>query len=220
MQKTMARTRIKICGLKTAQAVSACVAAGADAVGFVFYPPSPRAVVPDLAAELASGLGAWQTPVALFVNPEPTLVNEVIRKIPQVLLQFHGDESPDFCEAFGRPYLKAVRMKDGVDVIKESRRYGRAQALLLDSWSDQYGGSGHAFDWTLLPRQSEMSQPLVLSGGLSANNVEMAISQVAPYGVDVSSGVESARGVKSESLIESFCRAVQLADFNQVANRM
>lgn len=216
----MLRTRIKICGLKTQQAVSACVAAGADAVGFVFYPPSPRSVSPALAAELASGLGAWQTPVALFVNPDPLLVNEVVQRIPQVLLQFHGDETPAFCESFGRPYLKAVRMKDGVHVLEESARFKGAQALLLDSWSEQYGGSGHAFDWTLLPRQSEMSQPLVLSGGLSVNNVAVAISQVAPYGVDVSSGVESARGVKSESLIESFCQAVQRADFNRVANSM
>ncbi len=208
----MNRTRIKICGLKTPEDVQACVQAGADAVGFVFYPPSVRAISVDHAAELAKAIGPWQTPVALFVNPKIEEVGAVIACIPNVLLQFHGDEPSDFCESFRRPYIKASRMKEGVDLQQESVRYAQAQALLLDSWSEQYGGSGHVFDWSLLTKAGEIAQPLVLSGGLTVQNVAQAIEHSGVYGVDVSSGVESARGVKNRSLIMDFCGAVQLAD--------
>lgn len=206
------RTRIKLCGFQTIDTVQAACQAGADAVGFVFYPPSPRHVAPELAAQLAGHLGAWQSPVALFVNPDPALVIDVIQRIPTVVLQFHGDESPDFCDSFARPYLKAIRMKPGVDVKQESQRFARAQALLLDSWSDAYGGTGHTFDWSLLPQTGELQQALVLSGGLDAGNVGSAISQLKPYGVDVSSGIESQRGVKSIQKVFEFCKAVQRAD--------
>jgi phosphoribosylanthranilate isomerase len=206
------RTRIKLCGFKTEDTVRAATRAGADAVGFVFYPPSPRHVEVMQAGVLARCLGAWQTPVALFVNPKVDLVNSVIAEIPNLLLQFHGDESPEFCNSFKRPYIKAIRMKAGVDFIEQSSRFQTAQALLVDSWSEAYGGTGHTFDWSLLPKAGELKQALVLSGGLDTSNVEQAIFCLRPYGVDVSSGIESARGIKSIEKIEMFCKAVQKAD--------
>ncbi|KYP10959.1 MAG: N-(5'-phosphoribosyl)anthranilate isomerase [Limnobacter sp. CACIAM 66H1] len=206
------RTRIKLCGFKTEDTVRAATWAGADAVGFVLYPPSPRHIEVAQAGQLARCLGAWQTPVALFVNPQADFVNSVISEIPNVLLQFHGDESPQFCDSFRRPYIKAIRMKAGVDLRQEGVRFHSAQALLVDSWSEAYGGTGHTFDWSLLPKAGELKQALVLSGGLDASNVEQAIHGLRPYGVDVSSGIESARGVKSIEKIEMFCKAVQKAD--------
>jgi phosphoribosylanthranilate isomerase len=206
------RTRIKLCGFQTEDTVRAAVSAGADAVGFVFYPPSPRNVDVATAASLAGCLGAWQTPVALFVNPDKNLVGQVITAIPNVLLQFHGDESPEYCESFKRPFIKAIRMKAGVNLLEESSKFHAAQALLVDSWSEAYGGTGHTFDWSLLPKAGELRQALVLSGGLDESNVAQAIAALKPYGVDVSSGIESARGVKSIEKIEMFCKAVQKAD--------
>lgn len=206
------RTRIKICGLRTVEAVQTCIQSGADAVGFVFYAPSPRAVTPMQAKPLAANLGPWVTPVALFVNPSEDEVDAVLKAIPNALLQFHGDEPPEFCAQFGQPFMKAIRMKEGVDLRFELDRFNRAQGVLVDSWSEQFGGSGHTFDWSLLAEASDCGVPLILSGGLSDGNVAEAIKQVKPYGVDVSSGVESQRGVKSLEKIASFCKAVHLAD--------
>lgn len=206
------RTRIKLCGMSTEEAVLACVQAGADAVGFVHFEPSPRHVDLATAATLANRLSAFQTPVVLFVNPEPDTVAEAARRIPNVLFQFHGDEPPEFCRQFGRPYIKAVRMKPGVDLKVIGRSFHDAQALLVDSWSEGYGGSGHSFDWSLLPQPSELGQALVLSGGLDESNVGQAIERLKPYGVDVSSGIESSKGVKDTGKILRFCRAVQAAD--------
>lgn len=206
------RTRIKICGLRTLEAVRTCVQSGADAVGFVFYPPSPRAVTPFEAKPLASSLGPWVTPVALFVNPTVTEVSEVLDAIPNALLQFHADEPPEFCAQFDQPFMKAIRMKEGVDLRFELDRFHKAQGVLVDSWSEHFGGSGHTFDWSLLSEVAGCGMPLILSGGLSDGNVAEAIKQVKPYGVDVSSGVESHRGVKSLEKIVSFCKAVHVAD--------
>lgn len=206
------RTRIKLCGFKTEETVRAASQAGADAVGFVFYPPSPRWVEVEQAAHLVRCMGAWQSPVALFVNPEPALVHEVLGRIPLAMLQFHGDESPEFCESFARPYIKAIRMQAGVNVLVESKRFSGAQALLLDAWSQGYGGAGHTFDWSLLPKADQCKQALVLSGGLDNTNVGTAVTHYKPYGVDVSSGIESERGVKSIPKLMEFCRAVQQAD--------
>ncbi|NJM32840.1 MAG: phosphoribosylanthranilate isomerase [Limnobacter sp.] len=206
------RTRIKICGLKTAAAVSVCKEAGADAVGFVFYAPSPRYVEPAHAQQLCQALGPWQTPVALFVNPAPEQVHAVLACMPNALLQFHGDESPRFCASFARPYLKAIRMQAGTDLHEQARQYASAQGLLVDSWSEAYGGSGQAFDWLLLPKPGSLPLALILSGGLHPENLQEAISNCQPYGVDVSSGVESSKGVKCETKIRAFCRAVQQAD--------
>ena len=206
------RTRIKLCGFQTEDTVRAAMESGADAVGFVFYPPSPRNIDLGKAGRLARCLGAWQAPVGLFVNPEVDFVQAVVAEIPNVLLQFHGDETPEFCNSFQRPYIKAIRMKAGVDLIHESSRFTTAQALLVDSWSEAYGGTGHTFDWSLLPKAGDLKQALVLSGGLDETNVAQAIAALKPYGVDVSSGIESARGIKSIEKIEKFCKAVQKAD--------
>ena len=190
------RTRVKLCGFQTEETVRAATQAGADAVGFVFYPASPRNVELADIGRLVSCLGAWQTPVALFVNPQPDFVRLVVSAIPNVLLQFHGDEIPEFCDSFRRPFVKAIRMKQGVDLLRESARFSMAQALLVDSWSEAYGGTGHTFDWSLLPKPAELKQALILSGGLDEGNVAKAIKELKPYGVDVSSGIESARGEK------------------------
>lgn len=206
------RTRIKICGLRTSEAVQTCVQSGADAVGFVFYAPSPRAITPLDAKPLASLLGPWMTPVALFVNPSVSEVEAVLKAIPNALLQFHGDEPPEFCAQFAQPFMKAIRMRESVNLKQELDRFGQAQGVLVDSWSEHFGGSGHTFDWSLLAEVSGCGLPLILSGGLSDGNVAEAIKQVKPYGVDVSSGVESHRGVKSPDKIASFCKAVHLAD--------
>lgn len=209
MQK---RTRIKICGLKQEEDVKTCRDVGVDAVGFVFYEPSVRYVTPEQASRLARVLGPWQTPVALFVNTEASLVNEVVQLIPQVLLQFHGDEAPEFCESFNRPYLKAIRMQPETDLPALSKLYKSAAGLLVDSWSEGFGGSGHTFEWALLPDPDSLHQPLILSGGLTDENISSALHQIRPYGVDVSSGVESARGVKCRERIMAFCDAVRKAD--------
>lgn len=213
------RTRIKICGLRTPQDVDACAQAGADAVGFVMYPPSPRAVNLDELAQLAPHVAAWQTPVALFVNPSPDEVHAVVRLMPQLVLQFHGDEDAGFCEQFRRPYLKALRIKPGMNILDMAAQHPSAQAFLMDSWSENYGGSGHTFDWSLLPSASELGQPLILSGGLHHDNVGQAVSAVRPFGVDVSSGVEASRGVKNSGLIFEFCRAVMQADAQLLSKR-
>lgn len=211
------RTRIKICGLRSQEALQACIQAGADAVGFVLYPPSPRAVDVAQAAQLAKLLPPWVSPVVLLVNPQEDQVQEVIQHIPNALLQFHGDESPAFCGQFKRPFLKAIRMKADTQLSAEAERFAQAQGLLVDSWSEQYGGTGHTFDWRWLDGYGEDHPPLILSGGLEAGNVGEAVKQIQPYGVDVSSGVESQRGVKSLEKIAAFCQAVQAADW---ANRI
>ncbi len=209
------RTRIKICGLKTAEHVDAAIDAGADALGFVLYPPSSRAI--DLAhlSELTGRVPAFVSTVALFVNPTKEEVEVALASARIDLLQFHGDEPESFCASFGRPYLKALPVTDAFDLLQSSVIYATASALLLDTPSAGHGGSGKTFNWQLINTsniQSGRAPALVLSGGLTAANVADAISAVRPFAVDVSSGVEISRGVKSSELIENFCRAVRLAD--------
>ena len=208
------RTRIKICGLSRDVDVDAAVESGADAVGFVFHPGSPRVVDVDAAARLARLLPPFVTPVALFVNAQPTQVSAVIAAIPAVVLQFHGDETPSACAAFARPFVKAARMSPEVDLLDFARRYGEAQGLLLDAHVDGFGGAGKVFDWSLVPARfsTDIGPRLVLSGGLHAANVAAGISQLRPWAVDVSSGVESSRGVKDAGEIRRFCDAVREAD--------
>jgi phosphoribosylanthranilate isomerase len=205
-----ARTRIKICGLSQEADVEAAVEAGADAVGFVFYPPSPRHLTFARAAELVRVLPPFVTPVGLFVNPGPSAVAAALEAVPQLVLQFHGEEPAEFCTGFHRPYLKAARMAPGVDLLDFAARHPDAQALLLDAHVEAYGGGGKVFDWSLVP--SGVSLPVVLSGGLHAGNVIDGIRQLRPWAVDVSSGVESARGVKDAGAIRRFCEAVREAD--------
>ena len=204
------RTRIKICGITRAQDLDAAVQAGADAVGFVFYPASARCVTIELAAELASRLPPFVTPVALFVNASMDLVGSVVQAIPGVLLQFHGDESVVQCRTPRRPYLRAARMGPGFDLLNFASQFPDAQALLLDAHVEGYGGGGKVFDWSLIPR--DVPRPVVLSGGLHAANVADGILQVRPSAVDVSSGVEVSKGIKDPVAIRRFCEAVRRAD--------
>ena len=204
------RTRIKICGLSRPEEVSAAVDAGADAIGLVFHPPSPRHVSLQAAAALARDLPPFVTPVGLFVNADRASVLAAIDAIPGLSLQFHGDESAAECGAFARPFMKVARMAAGLDLLDFARRFSEARALLLDAHTEGFGGAGKVFDWSLVP--AGVPLPLVLSGGLHAGNVVAGIQQLRPWAVDVSSGVESSRGVKDAAAIRRFCDAVREAD--------
>jgi phosphoribosylanthranilate isomerase len=204
------RTRIKICGLTREADVDAAVQAGADAVGFVFYGKSPRFVAPARAAELARRLPPFVTPVLLLVNATDELLAQALEAVPHALLQFHGDESPARCRCSGRAYLRAARMAPGFDLLDCAARFADAQALLLDTHVEGYGGGGKAFDWSLIPPSVPL--PVVLSGGLNAANVIEGIARVRPWAVDVSSGVESSKGIKDAELMRRFCDAVHEAD--------
>jgi len=203
-------TKIKICGLTREADVDAAVAAGADAIGFVFYAKSPRAVTPQRARELARRLPPFVTPVGLFVNASDTELQAALEALPNMLLQFHGDETPADCERVQRPYLRAARVGPGFDLLNFGQSFSSAQAILLDAFVDGYGGGGKVFDWSLLPPSAPF--PVVLSGGLSAANVGDGIARIRPWAVDVSSGVESAKGLKDAGLMQAFCRAVRAAD--------
>jgi phosphoribosylanthranilate isomerase len=207
---TLQRTRIKICGLTREADVDAAVEAGADAIGFVLYPKSPRAVSAQRAGELARRLPPFVTPVLLFVNAAAQEIEAAVQAVPHALLQFHGDETPVQCRAPARPYLRAVRMGPGVDLLDCGASFSDAQALLLDAHVEGYGGGGKVFDWSLvLPG---VACRLVLSGGLNPANVTDGMLRVRPWAVDVSSGVEAAKGVKDATLMRRFCQAVHAAD--------
>ncbi len=202
--------RIKICGLTREADVDAAVAAGADALGFVFYPPSPRYVTAQRAAELAKRIPPFVDVVGLFVNESPELVRATCEMVPINVLQFHGDEDAAYCRQFARPYLRAARVRPGLDLVEFARSFPDARGLLLDAFVEGYGGGGHVFDWTLIP--PDLPGFLVLSGGLTATNVAEAIERVHPVAVDVSSGVEMSKGIKDHSKIAAFVAAVRKAD--------
>ena len=202
--------RIKICGLTREADVDAAIAAGADAIGFVFYPPSPRYVTPLRAAELVKRIPPFVDVVGLFVNESPESVRAACAALPINVLQFHGDEDAVYCRQFSRPYLKAARVRPGIDLVEFARSFPDARGLLLDAFVDGYGGGGHVFDWTLIP--PDLPGYLVLSGGLTATNVGDAIKRVQPVAVDVSSGVEMSKGIKDHSKIAAFMAAVRKAD--------
>jgi phosphoribosylanthranilate isomerase len=205
------RTRVKICGITSAADGRAAAQAGADAIGLIFYPPSPRRVTLARAAEIAAGLPPFVARVAVFVNPAAGEVDAVLGACRPNLLQFHGEETPEFCRAFGVPYVRAVRVRPGVDLLESLSPYEDAAGWLLDAYRDDlYGGTGEAFDWALIPRR--LARPVILSGGLDAGNVGEAIRRVRPWAVDVSSGVESAKGVKDAGLIAAFVAGVRNAD--------
>lgn len=210
------RTRIKICGLTREADVDEAVEAGADAVGFVFYPASARSITPARAAELARRLPPFVTPVGLFVNADRADIAAAVDAIPDLLLQFHGDESPAECSAPARPFLRAARMAPGFDLLDFVARFSQARAILVDAHVDGYGGGGKVFDWSLVP--SVVPLPLVLSGGLHAGNVIHGIRTLRPWAVDVSSGVESAKGIKDAESIRRFCDAVREADARLAAS--
>lgn len=203
--------RIKICGLTRACDVDAATAAGADALGFVFYAKSPRYVEPSQAAKLIAGMPPFVTSVGLFVDAAIDEVLHVLKTSRLDLLQFHGDESPDYCEQFDRPYIKAVRVKPGLNLLEYAERYASARGLLLDTYVEGVpGGTGATFDWTLIPPQLPL--PVILSGGLDAANVESAARAVRPWAVDVSSGVEASKGIKDASKIVAFINGVRNAN--------
>ena len=216
------RTRIKMCGFTREADVLAACAAGADAIGFVLYPPSPRHVSPERAGELASLLAPFVTPVLLFVNERADRIQAACRQVPGALLQFHGDESPEFCEAMslltGRPHLKAARIPlsevQDFDLLEFSEIHHAAQALLLDAHVDGYGGGGKTFNWSLLP--PNVNAHLVLSGGLTPANVADGIRTLRSHGlslaVDVSSGIEAGKGLKDATKMQQFVQAVRTAD--------
>ena len=204
------RTRIKICGLTREADVDAAVREGVDAIGFVLYEGSPRHVSLSRARELAQRLPVFVTPVGLFVNASADAIAAAAAAIPQLLLQFHGDESPQACRQPARPYMRAARMAPGFDLLDFCSQFSDAQAILLDAHVGGYGGGGKVFDWSLIP--TDVPRPVVLSGGLHAANVIEGIARVRPWAVDVSSGVESAKGIKDADAIRRFCDAVREAD--------
>lgn len=204
------RTRIKICGLTREVDVAAAAAAGADAVGFVCYPKSPRHVPPARLRVLASKLPPFTTPVLLFVNAPADLIEDALGAVPDAMLQFHGDEHEPACSRYGRPYLRAIQMEAAVDLLDCERQFHSAAALLADAPSDTHGGGGRVFDWGRVPLRR--TKPLVLAGGLRAENVGDAIRRLRPFGVDVSSGVEESPGIKSSNRINQFIAAVRAAD--------
>jgi len=206
-------TRVKICGLTRLDDINVAVDAGADAIGLVFYPPSPRYVDLQTAAMLARAVPPFVTIVGLFVNADAAIVNETLAAVPLHVLQFHGDENEDYCRQFDRPYLKAARVKPGMDLVQYATGFPSAQAILLDAFVDGYGGGGKVFDWSVIP--SVLPRPIVLSGGLDASNVGEAIVRVRPAAVDVSSGVEMTKGIKDAGKIRAFVTAVHAASLMQ-----
>jgi phosphoribosylanthranilate isomerase len=196
--------------LTRAEDVRAAVEAGADAIGLVFYPPSPRFVAFEHAAELASWVPPFVTTVGLFVDPEPAFVREALRRVPLQLLQFHGDEREFDCAAFGRPWIKAARVRQGVDLVEFAACYPSASGILLDAFVEGFGGGGKVFDWSLIP--AGLDRRLILSGGLDAANVVEAVRRLRPWAVDVSSGVESGKGIKDAARIAAFIAGVRHAD--------
>ena len=200
--------RVKVCGITRSEDAIAAVQCGADAIGFVFWPHSARYIDPESARRIAEVIPPFICTVGVYVDPDAAWVEETARAAKLNLLQFHGDESPEFCNQFLQPYIKAIRVKPDTDFLQYAQRYGAAKGLLLDTYAaDMPGGTGHAFDWQLIPQQ--LSLPLILSGGLNPDNVARAIKQTQPWAVDVSSGVEAAKGIKDEKKIIAFMQGVK-----------
>ena len=197
------RTRVKVCGITREQDALAAAQLGADALGFILWRPSERYIDPERAGRIASLLPAFVTPVCVFVNPSRGEVDAALDHLPTATLQFHGEEPAEFCERFGRPWIKAARMRSGLDLVEYFAPYTGAAAWLIDAFDERtYGGTGIPFDWNLLPR--ELGRPWILSGGLTAANVRQAIAAGRPYAVDVSSGVESKPGLKDHAKLRDF----------------
>ncbi|QVM92974.1 phosphoribosylanthranilate isomerase [Pseudomonas entomophila] len=206
----MSNVRSKICGITRLEDALAAVEAGADAIGFVFYAKSPRAVDVRQARAIISQLPPFVTTVGLFVNASRCELNEILEVVPLDLLQFHGDETPADCEGYHRPWIKALRVRPGDDLQAACKHYAGASGILLDAYVPGVpGGTGESFDWSLIPQH--LSKPIILAGGLSADNVAEAIRQVRPYAVDVSGGVELQKGIKDAAKINAFMRAVKQA---------
>lgn len=205
------RTRVKICGITRIEDAVTAVEAGCDALGLVFYPPSPRAVTPARARDIVRGIPPFVTVVGLFVNAGREAIAETLRITRIDLLQFHGDETPEQCQGHGRPWIKALRMRPGLDLQRLRQDYREAAGLLLDSYRKGVpGGTGECFEWDRIP--ADLAPEIILAGGLTPDNVGRAISRVRPYAVDVSGGVERDKGIKDPSRIEAFMRGVMRAN--------
>ncbi|KAF0192171.1 MAG: phosphoribosylanthranilate isomerase [Gammaproteobacteria bacterium] len=202
------RTRVKFCGITRPEDAVAAARAGADAIGLVFYPPSPRHVTAERAAVIVRDVPPFVSVVGLFVDADEREINAVLDAVRIDVLQFHGDEPAAACRGYARPYLKAVRMRDNVDLTTCAAQYADASGLLLDAWHDVLpGGTGKTFDWSTVP--ANIAKPLILAGGLTADNVAQAIVSVRPYAVDVSGGIESAPGIKDAAKMRAFMRSVE-----------
>lgn len=207
---TVVHTRVKICGITRSQDALAAARAGADAIGLVFAPESPRRVTLAQAVAIAQALPPFVSTVALFVNAERAEVEAVLEGLRPDLLQFHGDETPEYCASFGVPYIKAVRIRPGLDLLQFEAAHGGARGLLLDAYHPQrHGGTGERFDWNLIP--AGLTKPVILAGGLTPDNVAEAIRSVRPWAVDVSSGVEASPGIKDRAAIGRFIQEVRNA---------
>jgi phosphoribosylanthranilate isomerase len=205
------RTRIKICGITRVQDAVAAANSGADAIGLVFAEQSPRRVDIEQAASIARAVPPFVSTVALFVNPDAALVRQIIETVQPDLLQFHGEEIPAFCTSFGRPFLKAARVRPDLDLLQYAADFAGAHGLLLDAYApDAHGGTGHRFDWSLIP--PGLPLPVVLAGGLGPGNVAEAVRRVRPWAVDVSSGVEAAKGIKDAAKVAAFIEEVKDVD--------
>lgn len=205
----MSAVRSKICGITRIEDALAAVEAGADAIGFVFYARSPRAVNAGQARAIIKALPPFVTTVGLFVNAGHEELKEILDSVPLDLLQFHGDESASECESWHRPYIKALRVKAGDDIAAACEAYPSASGILLDAYVEGIpGGTGEAFDWSLIPQG--LSKPIILAGGLTPENVAEAVARVQPYAVDVSGGVEASKGIKDHAKIQAFIKAVQV----------
>ncbi len=206
-----ARTRVKICGITRPEDACAAARFGADAIGLVFYPRSPRAVSPAQARDIIQSLPAFVTTVGLFVDAPQAELQAVLDAVPLDLLQFHGSEPAADCRRYGRPYIKALAMRDDRDMAAEAAQYDDAAGILLDAFhADMHGGTGEVFDWDRIPMN--LPQPLILAGGLAPDNIAEAITRVQPYAVDVSSGVEQAKGIKDADRMSAFIRGVYSVD--------
>lgn len=200
--------RVKVCGITRSEDAEAAIQSGADAIGFVFWPKSSRNLAPDLAGQISAILPPFVCTVGVYVDPDIAWVKETARVAKINLLQFHGDESPEFCNQFSQPYIKAIRVKSDTDLLQYAERYRSAKGLLLDTFTEGMpGGTGHVFDWQLIPKN--LPVPFILSGGLNPENVELAIRQTNPWAVDVSSGVEATKGIKDKKKIIAFMQGVK-----------
>jgi len=205
------RTRIKICGITRVEDAHSVVTAGADAIGLIFYPSSPRHVQIDQAKEVTNAVSAFVATVGVFVNPEIDYLREVLKNLPIDIIQFHGNESPEYCLQADKPYVKAIRVKDDLDLEAQAQRYSSSRGMLLDSFVPGVeGGTGETFAWDKV--NEVKSQPVILAGGINHSNVSTVISEHKPYAIDISSGVETDKGIKSAAAIEQFVQAVRRQD--------
>jgi len=202
--------RVKVCGITRSEDALSAIELGADALGFVFWSKSTRSVTPDIVRQIEATLPPFINKVGVYVDPTTDWVKETSAAGCLSLLQFHGDESPEFCDQFSLPYIKAIRVKDGIDLLQYATRYRNARGLLLDTYTaGMPGGTGHVFDWALVPQDLPLPLPVILSGGLNPSNVASAIKQTRPWAVDVSSGVEATKGIKDKTKMAAFMQGVR-----------